>query len=448
VAVPPGGPRGPGGKTPDRFQGPDGPEGKDREPVTPEPRPEGTSRLASSAKELTPEEKAKLAKDQADALAAFEAEERGEKPAPPVARSGSAGPRSTAEGGAEVVEHAAPAAAPVADAPAPTRAADAPVAATKATEAKPAAAAKPGAAAPAAKAAAPAAKPSPAQANKPGAQPEADEDPDKIPSAPPWWQTLRADPPTVIATVLGITFIALLFALWWVVTHGPPVERIISPSKLPSPAEVFGSFPLLMKRDIGDSIADTLQRVAIGVSLAAIVGVSAGVFAGAHRGVGAAVAPLVIFLRSVPMGAMIPITLLLFGDEEKQKTMFIFLAIVPFVFSDTVKAISIVPERYVETAQTLGASRFQIIRKVLVPLALPDIITSLRFQFGLALGYIMLVEEINAEHGLGKLIMVSQKQGPYEHVYLLLFVIALIAFTIDLVLRTVQRGVFPWRKDL
>lgn len=351
-------------------------------------------------KELTPEEKAKLKAEQAAALAALEAEESG-APAP---------------------------------APAPTRAADAPVAATKATEAAP----------PAAKAAEPAkaAPPPPKKKEEPA------EDPNKIPSAPPWWKTLRADPPATIRLVLGLALIALLMGLWWIVTHGDPVDRIISPSKLPSPGEIFGSFGDLMKRDIGASIADTLQRVTFGVFLAALIGVTAGVLAGANRGVGSAISPLVIFLRSVPMGALIPLTLLLFGDEEKQKTMFIFLAIVPFVFSDTVKAISIVPERYVETAQTLGASRFQIIRKVLVPLALPDIITSLRFQFGLALGYIMLVEEINTEHGLGKLIMGSQRQGPYEHVYLLLFVIALIAFSIDLLLRTVQRGVFPWRKDL
>ena len=118
------------------------------------------------------------------------------------------------------------------------------------------------------------------------------------------------------------------------------------------------------------------------------------------------------------------------------------------MFSDTVKAISIVPERYVETAQTLGASRWQIIRKVLVPLALPDIITSLRFQLGLALGYIMLVEVINTPHGIGTLLMGSERQGLYEHIYLLLFVIAMIAFTLDLVLRTLQRGTFAWRKDL
>lgn len=297
--------------------------------------------------------------------------------------------------------------------------------------------------------AAPAKAPAPAkaQASKPApAKPTAD--PNRIPEAPPWWRTLRADPPALTRTLLGVGFIAVILALWWFVTHGAPTDRIISPSKLPSPGEVFGSLGKLFDRDLGTSIADTLQRVLIGVALASLVGVAVGVAASSHRGIGSALAPLVIFLRSVPMGAMIPLTLLLFGDEEKQKTMFIFLAIVPFVFSDTVKAISIVPERYVETAQTLGASRWQIIRKVLVPLALPDIITSLRFQLGLALGYIMLVEEINAPHGLGKLIMASQRLGPYEHVYLLLFVIALIAFSIDLLLRTVQRGIFAWRKDL
>ncbi len=308
----------------------------------------------------------------------------------------------------------------------------------------------------------PVAKASPKSETKPAAPDEP-----AVPSAPPWWRTLRADPPAHVRTLLGVGFIALIFLLWWFVTRGKEINiyfdgrrgevllqlkasthRIVSASKIPSPGEVFGSFGTLLDRELGHNLSDTLQRVFSGVALAAIVGVFAGIVAASHRGVNAAIAPLVIFLRSVPMGALIPLTMLLFGDGEGQKTKFIFLAIVGFVFSDTVKAMSIVPERYVETAQTLGASRFQIIRKVLVPLAIPDIVTSLRFQFGLALGYIMLAEEVNAEFGIGKLIMGSQRVGPYEHMYLLLFIIAAIAFTIDLVLRTLQRGIFPWRRDL
>lgn len=301
----------------------------------------------------------------------------------------------------------------------------------------------------AAKPAAAAAKPLPKVEDKaPPKKAEPEEDPNKIPEAPPWWRTLRADPPPLTRTALGVGLIVFLLLLWWVLTLGDPVNRIVSPSKLPSPMEVFGSFGRLLDRNLFDSIIDTLQRVVIGVGLAALVGVSMGVIAGAHRGIGATVMPLVIFLRSVPMGALTPLTLMLFGDGEKQKSLFLFLAIVPFVFSDALKAISIVPERYVETAQTLGASRIQIMRKVLVPLALPDIITSLRFQFGLGLGYITLAEQIDTERGLGALITGSEKRGLFEHIYLLLFVIAFLAFTIDLILRTVQRGSFPWRKDL
>jgi ABC-type nitrate/sulfonate/bicarbonate transport system permease component len=289
------------------------------------------------------------------------------------------------------------------------------------------------------------------EAKKPAPEPEPEDedDPNKLPTAPPWWKTLRADPPPLVRAGLGAGLIALMLLLWFVLTFGDdPTSRIVSPSKLPSPGEVFGALGKLLDRDFTESLIDTLIRVFKGIGLAALIGISAGVWAGSNRGVGSALEPLVIFLRSVPMGALIPLTLLLFGDGEKQKWMFIFLAVVPFVFSDTVKAISIVPERYVETAQTLGASRLQIIRKVLIPLALPDIITSLRFLLGLALGYIMLVEIVNTPHGLGTMLNTSQRLGLYEQIYLLLFVITFVAFALDFLLRGLQREAFRWRKDL
>ena len=139
----------------------------------------------------------------------------------------------------------------------------------------------------------------------------------------------------------------------------------------------------------------------IGFGLAVLVGVPLGILAGSWRIVEAAGAPLALFGRNLPVAALIPLTILWFGIDETQKVMFIFIACVPFVYSDAASAIANVPDRYVETAQTLGASSFQIVRKVLVALALPDIYSSLRHLFGLAFGYIMLAELINAQHGLG-----------------------------------------------
>jgi ABC-type nitrate/sulfonate/bicarbonate transport system permease component len=89
----------------------------------------------------------------------------------------------------------------------------------------------------------------------------------------------------------------------------------------------------------------------------------------------------------------------------------------------------------------------QAVRKVLLPLALPDITNSLRLLFGLAFGYIMLAEVINAEHGLGSLIILSQRRGPREHIYLCLIIIALLAYAIDRLILYGQHYFFPYRRS-
>jgi NitT/TauT family transport system permease protein len=88
------------------------------------------------------------------------------------------------------------------------------------------------------------------------------------------------------------------------------------------------------------------------------------------------------------------------------------------------------------------------VRKVLIALALPEIYTSLRALFGMAFGYIMLAELINAEHGLGYLLSTSQRRGLSEHIILILFLIGLIAFLIDRFLLWMQRGLFPYLRDV
>ena len=258
---------------------------------------------------------------------------------------------------------------------------------------------------------------------------------------------LRFPPSRLTRHVAGAAALGVVLLLWWLATRGADVEgRLVSPVILPSPAEVVRSFPsLLNERGLLQSIAASLKRVLIGFGLAVIVGVPLGILAGAWRIFEAAGAPLALFGRNLPVAALIPLTILWFGIDETQKVMFIFVATVPFVYSDAASAIASVPDRYVETAQTLGASSFQIVRKVLVALALPDIYSSLRHLFGLAFGYIMLAELINAQHGLGYLLMTSQRRGLSEHIILILLVIGLLAYGIDRLLFWFQRGLFPHR---
>jgi NitT/TauT family transport system permease protein len=266
-------------------------------------------------------------------------------------------------------------------------------------------------------------------------------------TAKPALFALRLSPPRMTRRLVGAGAIAVVVLLWWLATTGLGSEdRLISPIILPSPAEVVASFPtLLNERALLQSIAATLRRVLIGFGLAVLVGVPLGIVAGSWRIVEAAAAPLALFGRNLPVAALIPLTILWFGIDEPQKVMFIFIACVPFVFADAAAAVVNVPDRYVETAQTLGATSSQIVRKVLVALALPDIYNSLRHLFGLAFGYIMLAELINASYGLGYLLMTSQRRGLSEHIILILMVIGLLAFAIDRALYFFQRGLFPYR---
>jgi len=261
--------------------------------------------------------------------------------------------------------------------------------------------------------------------------------------------TLRESPPPLVKRAVGAAGVGAAILIWFLVTLGAtPESRVVSPVVLPSPGEVLRSIPTLFtERGLVASTAATLRRVLSGFGLAILIGVPLGILAGAYRIFDALTGPISVFLRNIPVAVLIPLTILWFGIDETQKTMFIFIATAPFVFFDAARAVAGVHDRYVETAQTLGASPRQVVTKVLIPLALPDIYDSLRNLFGLAFGYIMLAELVNAERGLGNLLMTSQRRGLTEHIFAILIVIGLLAYGIDRLLYWFQRGLFPHRTE-
>jgi NitT/TauT family transport system permease protein len=262
-----------------------------------------------------------------------------------------------------------------------------------------------------------------------------------------WWKrirTIRDAPSYAEGLAFGAACIAFVLLVWWLLTLGEGDARIVDAYTLPSPRETFESFPDLWQRELSRSILISLVRVLGGFLLAAAIGVPLGVAAGSYPRVNAFFKPLVIFGRSIPIAALIPLTMVWFGLGE---------------FNNLMRD---------DTARTLGAElsssgawiRFacgfvlgfalwfpiaghQVLRKVILPLALPDIVNSLRLIFGLAFGYIMLAEVINAKTGIGALIINSQRRGFQEHIYLCLFIITLLAWGIDRSIMLLQRQLFP-----
>lgn len=260
---------------------------------------------------------------------------------------------------------------------------------------------------------------------------------------------LRKPAPLWQVPLFSLLCLILCFTLWWWLTRGEGEDRVLGYSTLPSPVETFSSFPSLwFDRELTRNVLVTLRRLSLGFGLATLVGVPLGVLCGCFSRVNAFFLPLSLFGRNIPLAALTGLTFSLFGIGEQQKIMFIFIACVAFILSDTARAIEDVGGQYVDTAYTLGAKAWQVILKVLIPLALPNVFNSLRLLFGLAFGYIMLAETIkfgSESGGLGDIINTSQRRGPREHVILVLLIIPLVALGIDRTLLWVQRELFPHR---
>jgi ABC-type nitrate/sulfonate/bicarbonate transport system permease component len=276
------------------------------------------------------------------------------------------------------------------------------------------------------------------------------EQPAPPPLLPRRWVEIRREIPPWRGFFYGFSSLALFLGVWWLVTRGETAEsRIISKAILPSPWETFRDFrDLWFDQALTRNTLASLRRVATGFGLAALVGIPLGVLAGCFRGVGAFFSPLLIVGRNVPVAALIPLTFSLFGIDEFQKVMFIFIACVAFVMSDSARAVNDISDRYIDTAYTLGASRRQMILKVLFPLAMPGIFNSLRLLFGLAFGYIMLAEvvQVGGSGGLGG----NHQPGPAPrrhptYILLVLMIIPLVALGIDRMLFWIQRELFPYQ---
>jgi ABC-type nitrate/sulfonate/bicarbonate transport system permease component len=289
---------------------------------------------------------------------------------------------------------------------------------------------------------------------------DSDEEPVQSVVAPPTVTTprfrffgLREEIPRWLMVLAGASAVAICAGIWYLVTAGPGEERILGHSQLPTIGETVKLLPTVWdseapERHLWDNTLKSLTRVVIGFALAVTVGIPVGIACGCFPLCRSFFAPLVLFGRNIPIAALIPLLLAMFQTGELQKYMFIFVACVAFIIADTIDAISDVAQRYVETALTLGAARLQIVFKVLVPLAMPTVFNSLRVMFGLAFGYIMLVEfmhEGEGAGGLGFLLNIARRRGITEYTVIIILTIPLVAWMIDQMLYVTQCWMFPWK---
>jgi NitT/TauT family transport system permease protein len=254
---------------------------------------------------------------------------------------------------------------------------------------------------------------------------------------------LRAPLPRNTGIALGLVAPALVLGGWCVASYG----GLAPPDFLPSPTEVIrGTLQLFLQHDLGTAILVSTRRIALSFLLASALALPLGVLMGAFAPVSRVLEPVMAPLRYMPISAFIPLLILWFGIYEKQKIAFLFLGVFVYLLPVVVSAIRAVPEELVQTALTLGATRAQVIRTVLLPAAAPEIFDSFRVMNAISWTYVILAEAVNPEHGLGYMVELARTHQKASWSFAGLLVIGGIGLLTDLLIRSASSFLFRWRE--
>jgi len=255
--------------------------------------------------------------------------------------------------------------------------------------------------------------------------------------------SIRAPLPKKTAFMLGFVAPAIVLGLWCGLTYG----GLVQPDFLPKPTEVLrGTLQLFIQYDLGTAIFVSSRRIGLAFLLAAALALPLGVLMGAFDPINRFFEPIMAPLRYMPISAFIPLLILWFGIYEKQKIAFLFLGVFVYLLPVVVSSIRLVPEELVQTALTLGASKFQVIKTVLLPAALPEIFDSFRVMNAIAWTYVILAEAVNPEHGLGYMVELARTHQKASWSFAGLLVIGGIGLLTDFLIRLVSSMLFRWRE--
>jgi NitT/TauT family transport system permease protein len=258
------------------------------------------------------------------------------------------------------------------------------------------------------------------------------------------WFALRAPLPRTTATALGFVMPALVLGVWCVLSYG----GFAPPDFLPSPTEVVrGTLQLFIDYDLWGAIVTSSRRIMMAFLLASAIALPLGVLMGAFEPINRLFESIMAPLRYMPISAFIPLLILWFGIYEKQKIAFLFLGVFVYLLPVVVSAIRAVPEELVQTALTLGSTRLQAIRTVLLPAALPEIFDSFRVMNAILWTYVILAEAVNPEYGLGYMVELARTHQKASWSFAGLLVIGGIGLLTDFCIRMISNVLFRWREE-
>ena len=256
-----------------------------------------------------------------------------------------------------------------------------------------------------------------------------------------------------------VTLVALIFA-WWITTVGgiidpifwPPLEGGLYPWDNPNrakPGVVDRFIALLVEgyRNISlwEHVGTSVKRVLLGVFFGALVGIPLGFAMGLNSAARGLFDPIVEFVRPIPPLALIPLVILWLGIDEVAKVFLLFLAALFIMLIAARAGVSSVQISKVHAAYSLGATKAQVLRHVILPNALPEIFTGLRTSMGVCWGTLVAAELVAADQGVGSMMMIAKNFLQTDVVVIGIIIIGAIGFAIEMLMRVLEAWLIPWK---
>ncbi len=245
---------------------------------------------------------------------------------------------------------------------------------------------------------------------------------------------------------LSVVTIAALIFVWWLVT----ALGLVKPLFVPSPQDIVQKFSDIWSKGftgtpLWQHALISAERVFGAFFLACAVGIPLGLAMGMSPTIRGIFDPPIEFYRPIPPLAYLPLMIIWFGIGETSKVLLIFLSVFAPITLGAKAGVRSAAIEQIHAAYSFGASRWQVVRHIILPSALPEILTAMRIGIGFGWTTLVAAEMVAATQGIGYMVLSASQFLQTATVIMGIIVIAIIAFAFDLLMRLVERRVVPWK---
>ena len=259
-----------------------------------------------------------------------------------------------------------------------------------------------------------------------------------------FWSIRNGFPRWLSLLLVGLALVVPLL-LWTAISS----LKLVPPMFLPSPRAVFDAgIKMFTEESLMVDVLASSTRVLAGFVLAGIIGVPMGLAMGTFYSLDSLLSPIVGTVRYMPVTAFVPLIVIWLGLEEPSKILIIMLGVVLYNAIMAADAVKFIPNEMINVAYTLGATRRDVVFKVIIPAVFPSVLDTLRVNISGAWNFLVIAELVASQNGLGFRIIQAQRFLQTEKVLFCIALIGLIGLAIDYSLKWISQQLTPWADQI